>query len=81
MFIPDLLYHLFISFCFLSFVGFGFQPFVLFQNENPRKVLFLRFLHPVIADFGLRFATLGGKYPRLDFHQLDWRHARHTNTT
>jgi len=38
-----------------------------------------RFLHPGITAFGLRFTTLGGKYPRLVFHQLDMRHARRTN--
>jgi len=26
----------------------------------------------------LSFATLGGKYPWLDFHQLEMCHARHT---
>ena len=33
---------------------------------------------PTVAVIGLRFATLGGKYPRPDFHRLDVRHARHT---
>jgi len=33
---------------------------------------------PGVATSSLRFATLGGKYPRPDFHRLDGRHARHT---
>ncbi|MBQ3478772.1 MAG: hypothetical protein IJH25_11430, partial [Clostridia bacterium] len=34
---------------------------------------------PGVATSSLRFATLGGKYPRPDFHRLDVRHARLTN--
>ena len=33
---------------------------------------------PGVATSSLRFATLGGKYPRPDFHRLDVRRARHT---
>ncbi|WP_231556838.1 hypothetical protein, partial [Tetragenococcus muriaticus] len=36
------------------------------------------FLHPIITDFSLWLATLGGNYLRLDFHQLDKCHAWHT---
>ena len=33
---------------------------------------------PDFSVLGLRFTTLGGKYPRLDSHQLESGHARHT---
>lgn len=72
--------------------GLGFYSFGLFCNLIRLNSLIIGFLFvvplpcyvassiPNITVRDLPFTTLGCRYPRPDFHRLDVRHARRTNT-
>ena len=71
-------------FGFTSTTGFGVighltHHLALYQISVRRLVTLLRpsFIHSITED-DLGFTTLAVDYSRLDFHQLELRHARHT---